>query len=284
MKSIQFVVIFSFCISCVSAQKKDSLVAPWWVERFKLTAGIFIPVNDISLKVSANGSVDGTNIDFQKDLGLESTGFTFLSNVQWRISRRSRISLGYYNIRRSSTKTLQKDIIFDSVTYKTNTTVDAFFNTSIYQFSYGYAIIVKPNYELGLSIGAHTVGAKAGVSANDANAGLSRNSDFGFTAPLPDLGIWGGYAFNDRFAANLEFGYLSLTVNDIKGSILTYNLVLLYRIIPQLDLLVAYTGLNFDVNATKKNVTGDFKWGYNGPSLGLSFSFGKKSWIHPSSK
>jgi hypothetical protein len=25
---------------------------------------------------------------------------------------------------------------------------------------------------------------------------------------------------------------------------------------------------------------GDFRWGYNGPSLGLTFSFGERSWEH----
>lgn len=183
-------------------------------------------------------------------------------------------------MRRSSTHTLQKDITFDSTTYHINSSVTAYFNTAIYKFSYGYAIIEKPTYEVGISIGAHTVGATAGIALNGYNASLSKNNDFGFTAPLPDLGVWGGYAFSNRFAANLDFSYLSLTVGDISGRIISYNLILSYKLLRQLDISVAYTGLNFNVSATKKNVSADFRWGYNGPSIGASFSFGKKSWVH----
>jgi hypothetical protein len=285
-------VILVFSVSIGYAQKKDTtsqivvsttenkLIAPWWVEKFKLSAGFFLPVNSTKVQVGLNGQAAGTDIDFQKDLGFGATISTFMANFQWRISRRSRVNLGYFNMRRNAVHTLQKDITFDSTTYHVNSTVDVFFNTAIYQFSYGYAIFEKPTFELGVSIGAHTVGANAGISLVGVNANISKSTDFGFTAPLPDLGIWGGYAFTNRLAANLDFSYLSLTVNNINGSIITYNLVLMYKLLRQLDIALAYTGLDFDVKASRKSVNGEFKWGYNGPSLGATFSFGKKSWTH----
>jgi len=280
MKAAILIATLSLAISFGHAQTKDSLVAPWWVEKFKITAGLFVPINNTKIQVGANGSLAGTDIDFEKDLGFGSSVGTFLANFQWRISRRSRINLGYYNINRSSTHTLQKDITFDSTTYHADASVNTYFNTAIYQFSYGYAIIEKPTYEVGILIGAHTVGAKAGIALNGANINASANNNFGFTAPLPDLGLWGGYAFSNRFAANMDFSYLSLTVNNISGRIIAYNFIFTYKLIRQLDLSLAYTGLNFNVETTKKNVTGDFRWGYNGPTLGATFSFGEKSWVH----
>lgn len=281
MKIFLLLTILSAGFLSSYSQSTDSLIAPWWVEKFKITAGLFVPVNNTKIKVGLNGSAGGTDIDFQKDLGFGTASATFLANAEWRISRRSRISLGYYNINNSVTHTLQKDITFDSTTYHVNSTVDAYFNTAIYLFSYGYAFIEKPDYEIGVAIGAHTVGGKAGISLAGANVGGSRSTNFGFTAPLPDLGIWGGYAFSNRFAGNLEFSYLSLTVNNITGSIVTYNLIFCYKLTRQLEASLAYSGLNFNVSTTKKDVSGDFKWGYNGPALGLSFSFGERSWTHP---
>jgi len=280
MKAATLTTIFLISISFSYSQSKDSLIAPWWVEKFKLTAGLFVPINNTKIQVSASGTADGTDIDLQKDLGFDAGQVTFLANFQWRISRRSRINLSYYDMNRTATHTLQKDITFKDQTYHINSSVDTYFNTAIYQFSYGYAIIEKPTYEAGVLIGAHTVGTKAGISLNGANAGISQESNFGFTAPLPDLGVWGGYAFSDRFAVNLDFDYLALTINDINGRLIAYDIVVSYKLIRQLDLSLAYTGLNFNVKTTKKNVTGDFRWGYNGPSLGLTFSFGERSWKH----
>ena len=52
------------------------------------------------------------------------------------------------------------------------------------------------------------------------------------------------------------------------------------KLIRQLDLSLAYSGLNFVVKTTKKDISGEFRWGYNGPSLGATFSFGARSWKH----
>ncbi|HET7001077.1 MAG TPA: hypothetical protein VFI33_07200 [Puia sp.] len=280
MKATALTTILLISISFSYSQTKDSLVAPWWVEKFKFGAGFFVPINNTKVEVGATGTSDGTDIDFQKDLGFNAATFTYMLGFQWRISRRSRVNLTYYNMQRSSTHTLQKDITFNEQTYYINSSINAYFNTSIYQFSYGYAFIEKPTYEVGVLIGAHTVGNKAGISLNGASSGLSSDNNFGFTAPLPDLGIWGGYAFSNRFAVNLDFDYLSLTINNVNGRLIAYDIVFIYKLIKQLDVALAYTGLNFNVKTTKKNITGDFRWGYNGPSLGLTYAFGERSWKH----
>ena len=271
--------ISSFSQNSDSTQKEKKL-APWYVERFKLTAGFFVPITNTNLQVGVEGGQAGTPINLEKDLGFDNGQLTFLANFQWRISRRSRLNLNYYNIPRSSTHTLTKDITFKDSTFHVNSTVNSFFNTAIYQVSYGYAILSKPNYEVGVMIGTHIVGGKAGISVNGTNGQASASSDFGFTAPLPDLGIWGGYAFNNKMAANLDIDYLSLTVGDITGSIFAYNILFIYKLSEKLNISLGYSGLNFKVDEVKQNVEANFKWGYNGPALGITYSFGKKSWGH----
>ena len=188
MKATALIIIFSLSFLFSYSQTKDSLVAPWWVEKFAVSVGFFVPINNTKIQVGANGSAsNGTEIDFKRDLGFDATLTTFMAGFEWRISRRSRINLGYYRLNRSNTHTLQKDITFDSTTYHTNASVNVFFNNNIYVFSYGYAIIEKPTYELGVSFGAHTLGTKAGISLNAPNNSISTNNDFGFTAPCPIL-------------------------------------------------------------------------------------------------
>ncbi len=215
---------------------------------------------------------------FEKDLGFNSAQLTFLANFQWRVSRRSRINLNYYNIPRKSTHTIQKDITFNGIVYPVSASINSYFNTTIYQVSYGYAILAKPKYELGVLIGTHLVGGEVGISLNNPNGSISGQSDFGFTAPVPDLGIWGGYAFSDRLALNLDFTYLAVSAGDVSGRILSYNLLFMYRAAKKLDVSLGYSGLNFGLDIYKTNVDGHLKWGYNGPSLGVTYSFGQKPW------
>ena len=129
-------------------------------------------------------------------------------------------------------------------------------------------------------IGTHLVGGKVGFSLTGNNVAVQKNNDFGFTAPLPDLGIWGGYAFSDRFAVNLDIDYLALTIGDYYGSISSYNLLFIYKLAEHFDLSLGFSGLNCKLDVIKKGVEGNFKWGYNGPALGVSYWFGKKTWSH----
>jgi hypothetical protein len=284
MKIFHCFLILAVSVASGYAQKDsvtiDKKAVPWFVERFRISAGFFVPVTSTTVKVGVEGSVEGTEIDFNKDLGYNKGQVTFSAGLQWRISRRSRLSFNYYNIPRNSTHTLTRDIVFKDTTYGVNSNVKTFFNTAIYQISYGYAILSKPKYELGIMIGTHLVGGKVGFSLTGNNVAIKRNNDFGFTAPLPDLGIWGGYAFSNRFAINLDVDYLALTIGDYYGSISSYNLLFIYKLAEHFDLSLGFSGLNCKLDVIKKGVEGNFKWGYNGPALGVSYWFGQKSWTH----
>jgi hypothetical protein len=291
MKRSALAMIILLNYSVGKAQEKDSardekkdkhekIVLPWFVERFKLSAGALYVINRTNILVSFNG-MDATSINGEKDLGINKEVGTFLANFQWRISRRSRLMLSYYSINRNSNHVLQKDITFGDHTYPANSSVYTFFNTAIYQFSYGYAILSKPKYEAGVFIGSHIVGSKTGISLNSSTSGTAISNDFGFTAPLPDIGVWGGYATSNRFAINADISYFALTANNNTGRLLAFNLTFTYKIIKQLDVSLGYSGLDFKVITTKQNFTGNIAWGYNGPALAANFSFGRKNWSHP---
>jgi len=251
---------------------------PWFVEKFKVSAGFFLALANTDVSVSnKNGSI-GTDIDFQHDLGFNKSTGSFLGDFQWRSSIRSRFDLSYYVVDQSAIYTLQKDINFGGNTYNINSAVSSFFNTSIYRFSYGYAIISQPNFEAGLLIGAHIIRFNVGLAYTGQNISAAAAKDFGFTAPLPDFGIWGGYAIDQNWAINGEFDYLKLTIDNITGKILGYNVSATYRAVKNLTFSLGYTGFNFKVDATRKNLVGDLKWGYNGPTLTAAFAFGKGNW------
>jgi hypothetical protein len=268
----------SYSQSKDSAQT-DKIVLPWFVERFKISAGAIYIVNKTNIRVQLNDA-SGTDINLEKELGFNKEIGTFLADFQWQISRRSRIALNYYSVRRSSNHTLDKDIIFEGNTYYANSTVHTFFNTTIYQLSYGYAILSKPEYEAGVRVGTHILGANTGISLNDASAGSGVTNSFGFTAPLPDLGLWGAWAISKRLATNMYISYFALTLGNKTGRLFAFNLGFTYKLVDQLDLTLGYTGLDFKVDVVQKKANGNFKWGYNGPALTVNFSFGKKSWTH----
>jgi len=279
------ILLFLFIDVSSHAQTNDSVpvkkkpVPPWWVQRFSVSAGVFIPLSNTQLEVGSQDGSFGTTVDLEDDLGFKQTTTSFVGNLQWRASRRSRFDLNYFQINRKATHTLAKDIEFKDTTFHANATVNVFTNTSIVQFSYGYAFFLKPRFEAGLAIGAHVVGSQAGIGLASGNLGnVNKETDFNFTAPLPDIGIWGGYGIAKQWVVNGAFNYLSLTVGDISGRILSYNVGITYVTQKNFSASLIYTGLNFRVDVTKDVYQGYFKWGYNGPSLTINYAFGKTNW------
>ncbi|ULQ52118.1 hypothetical protein [Flavihumibacter fluvii] len=279
------ILIYFFAVHFCAAQKdstRNNIIypAPWFVEKFQVFAGTFMPISNINVQVSNTSGNIGTEIDFENDLGFDKTFVTFIADFQYRLKRRSRLDLSYYRFNRYSTTRLNKDINFGDNTYLANSIANSIFNTQIYRLSYGYSVIEKPKYELGFLIGAHIVKADSEMSADTTIGTFTTKDEFGFTAPLPNLGIWGGYALSDRLAITGEFSYLSLTVNETSGRIVALSVFFLFRVASYLNLSLGYSGLNVKIDATKPKLTGQFIWGYNGPSLTATFSFGKKYWTH----
>jgi len=273
-------------IGSIAAQAGDSVPVkkmkpepPWWVERFGVSAGLFVPISNTRVEVGNKDGTFGTAIDLEDDLGFNQSTIAFLGGLEWRASRRSKFELNYFQLNRKSTHTLEKDIEFKDTTYHTNTSLGVTTKGAIFQFSYSYAIFLNPRYEAGVAGGVHIVGSKFGMSLASTVAGtINKETDFDFTAPLPDLGIWGGYAINKRWAVKGAFNYLALTIGDYRGRVLSYNAGVMYGILKNLNASLVYAGLNIKVDVTKDHFNGDFKWGYNGPALTANYTFGKNKW------
>lgn len=246
---------------------------PWHARRFKVTAGAFFPVNNTQVQVARNGN-SGTMIDLEDDLGFNKSSSSFMGTFDWRISRRSRLGTEYFLLNRSSTKTLQREINFGDHTYNVDARITAFFDVQIARIYYGYAILSKPKYEAGLLIGAHVLFGDLGLRLDAQQASGEIKDNFAFTAPLPDVGVWGEFVLAPKFGLFVNANYLAAKVDNISGRIVSYNISVLYNVYQNFSLTAGYTGLNFRIDDQEQRLNGYLKWGYNGPSITATYSFG----------
>jgi len=247
---------------------------PWHARRFKVTAGAFFPVNNTEVEVGSNNGNFGNLIDFEKDLGFNKSSVSFMGTFEWRISRRSRIGAEYYYLSRSATKILQREIEFGDHIYPVDATVSAFMDNHIARITYSYAFISKPKYEIGALIGAHVLFGDVGMRLEGATIDAEYKDNFDFTAPLPDIGLWGEFVLGRKVGLYANINYFAIKINDFDGRLLSYNLSVLYNVYQNFSLTAGYTGLNIRVDVEKERLNGFFKWGYNGPTITATYSFG----------
>ncbi len=248
---------------------------PWHNRKFKVSAGGFFPVNNTVVKVEGNNGNIGTEIDLENDLGFAKSTASFLGTFDWRISKRSRLGFEYFVLDRTATKTLQREINFGDHTYPIDGSVRGTFNVQIMRVAYGYAILSKPKYQAGLLIGAHVLFADLGLKLQANTQSVEYHDNFDFTAPLPDVGIWGEFVLGKRWGLYANVNYLAVKINDTDGRIISYNLSVLYNVVDNFSLTAGYTGLNFRVDTVQERLNGFLKWGYNGPTITAVYTFGK---------
>ena len=261
----------------VSVQDEQNIPEdlPWHNRRFKFSAGGFFPVNNTVVKVEGNNGNAGTIIDLEDDLGFSKSSASFLGTFDWRISKRSRLGFEYFVLDRTATKTLQRDINFGDNTYEMDGRVQATFNVQIARIAYGYAILSKPKYQAGLLIGAHILFADLGLRLEANTQSIEKHDSFDFTAPLPDIGIWGEFVLGKRWGLYANVNYLALQIEETDGRIISYGLSVLYNVHQNFSLTAGYTGLNFRVDTVQERLNGFLKWGYNGPTITAVYTFGK---------
>lgn len=247
---------------------------PWHARRFKFNAGVFFPSNNTEVKYGSNNGEIGDLIDFERDLGFEKTSTSFAGSFEWRISRRSRLGAEFFYLKRTSTKTLQRTIEFGDHTYPVDARISAFADNQIIRITYGYAFISKPTYEIGALIGSHVLLGDMGIKLEGQTQQVEYRDNFDFTAPLPDLGLWGEFVLAEKWGLYVNANYFALKIDNIDGRILSYNLSVLYNVYKNFSLTAGYTGLNIRVDVERERTNGFLKWGYNGPSLTATYSFG----------
>lgn len=246
----------------------------WHGRRFKVSAGVFFPTNNTEVEVGSNNGEFGNLIDFEKDLGFNKNTVSFAAAFEWRISRRSRLGTEYFYLKRTASKVLQREIEFGDHVYPVDARVSAFMDNQIYRLVYGYAFISKPTYEIGALIGAHVMFADVGIRLEGNTAQAEYRDNFDFTAPLPDLGLWGEFVLADKWGLYVNANYFALKVDNVDGRLLSYNLSVLYNVYKNFSITAGYTGLNIRVDVERERLNGFFKWGYNGPTIAATYAFG----------
>ena len=84
---------------------------------------------------------------------------------------------------------------------------------------------------MGVGVGVHVADIDVKISGEVEVAGEKRSlgeGDADLIAPLPNLYVYGAYAFTDRFVLRYGGGWLSMSYDDYDGSLVFANAFLEY--------------------------------------------------------
>lgn len=130
-----------------------------------------------NLRLDAS-SGQGTDVNFENDLGFTNWRTSWFVDGQWRISRRHRLFASFVDVRRDAAKAnISRPITIGGTTYQIGSNLQAFIDTSYLQFDYGFALVSNPHTDIVATIGISSVKVHtgAGLQLSTTGGSISRS-------------------------------------------------------------------------------------------------------------
>ena len=174
-----------------------------------------------------------------------------------------------FDLSRSSSKQIERNIQWRDRLFAIDTVVDADFDLTIYKAAYTYSFMRRDAGYLGATFGIYTADTK--VSLMEQNLGQAEVGDI--TAPLPVIGLRGEYEFADRwkFRASGEFFFVEF--DEVEGSLVDLYAGVDYAIRDSISIGLGVNSVALDVDSTQSGFRGSLDWQYTGGLLFLKFDF-----------
>jgi hypothetical protein len=240
---------------------------PALTDKFYLGAGAFFPKTTTSAQLTTRTGV-GVNVDFEDTLGMQTAKTVPAGFARWRFGERWRLEAEYFQLNRSGSKVLDRDIQWGENVYPVNTSVQSKFDFSDLRVSVGYSFFRTRDKEFGVGLGLHVAAYDVALSANAIG-----DEQQDVTAPLPVLSVYGQVALTDRWAVSGRLDRFSLSYESYDGSLTGMGLDLVYQPFRHVGFGLGYRSLFISLDADDDGRTMKMKQTFQGPMLFMTASF-----------
>ena len=211
-------------------------------ETFGLRAGGMIAAafqTEASLAVQGGPS---TTLDFESELGVADNASSARVDLYWRLDRKSRFDLGYFDLDRNGSRTASRQIQWGDLSFGVGATIESEIRTQVLPLRYTYYLVADDDLELGLSLGVYSMRLAASLSGlatlGNATVATTATETFETPVPLPVIGAQGGWAIADSLVATASAQVFYLQLKNIGST-------------DEIDGLLVDTMLGLDWRATE---------------------------------
>jgi hypothetical protein len=234
--------------------------------------GAFITDRDSSTRLDSD-SGQGTDLDMEDDLGLESsTNVARIGGHLW-LGRRHRFDAAYFDLSRSASIPIQETIDFGDETFVINTALNTEADLTIIKADYTFAALAKDRGWLGITAGLYV--AETSFALSQPTLGRAESEDV--TAPLPLFGLRGDYEINDRITLRGAMQWFAFENDDLDGRLTDFYVGADYGFGQRMAVGLAYNRVSMNIGAQEDDFNGRIDWGYDGLLLYFKMDFGARS-------
>lgn len=249
-------------------------------ERFRLDLGGFFQNFDTTLRLDSVSLGNGTEINFEDDLGADSRKTSFRASGYWRFGRHGRFDFGVLTFSRSNARAITRDIQFGDHVYHAGATLDSKFTVTQVDAYYAYSFVNTGEAEVGAKLGFSAIFHSAKIDASGTItgpggtvSGTTASDSRSVVAPIPAIGAYARFTLlPGLFISGQAKGLPTITVSDYSGSLIDAGGFVDWYPWKNIGFGggYSYTKITFERQA---DATVRFEYSYSGPLVYLTLAF-----------
>lgn len=237
--------------------------------KFSLSIGVFLADRNSDARLNGTAGIEGTPVDLEGDLGLNRSDSVFRIDGYYRFNKKHRLDFSAFDLSRTASKVIEKDIQWSDTLFPIDTTVDSDFDLAIYKLAYTWSFMQRDKGYLGLTAGLYVADFGTRLEAEAIGA---LESD-GLTAPLPVFGLRGQYEFTEKLSFRASGEIFAIEYEDYSGSLYDIYAGLDYQFFKHVAIGIGINAVKLDVGISKDRFDGDVEWRYDGGLVFFKFDF-----------
>ena len=243
--------------------------------RFSVTAGSSTGSFDTNARIDPETSAEeGTQVSFERDLGLEDSKTLQRFTAQWRPFRRHELAATYFSAPREGMEQINRTVVFRNESYPVNALVTTQFDLDYASVTYTYWARRSERDGLGITHGAATLAMNASVTAARPGTSVTVTQSAETDVPVALAGLQGRVALLPRLHAEAAVSMLPrVTIGDYAGNATTAGARLEYRPMRWLGLGAAYHYFRLDVDVEQLDLRGALDMTIRGPEAYVRLAF-----------
>jgi len=236
-------------------------------DKFYFGLGAFVPKTSTSAQLDTNLGV-GTNIDFERALGMTTQKTVPDAFARWRFANRWRLEVEYFELNRTGDQAIDRQINWGDQTFPIGTEVMSKFNFSDIRTSVGYSFFKTADKELGVGFGFHVASYDVALSAAASGSEAKK-----VLAPLPVISAYGQFALTDTWAVGARLDRFSISYDKYDGNVTSMGIDVNYQPFRHVGFGLAYRSLFISLKASGERLVGTFNQTFQGPLLYANATF-----------
>lgn len=230
-------------------------------DNFTLQIGRYLPAFFTELRVDSRELGEGTDINFEDQLGLDKDLGIWRADGQWRIGRKQRVGFSYYRFDRDASALLEEDIEFGEVIFPAGAGVASDLEVTLVLAKYLYSFRQTERTDYAASIGVHYLGTSVSL---ETTSGPDLSASAAADLPLPMIGLEAVHLAgrNWRLRGDLEF--LSISLGDYSGFWRSFDVSAAYYPNETYGIGLGYSAFVVDADADRDTLLGEIEYRYRG--------------------